>query len=104
MNLQNLIKSQHFENVVSSLTLVLGILLLHVVLRRIVLFKAKRPEGRLRWQVNIRTWLLLALFVGLVAIWAEALRTFAITITAVAVAGVIATKELFECISGYLLR
>ena len=57
-----------------------------------------------RWTANLRNLLLLLGVVGLVLIWAPQLRTFALSLTAVAVAVVIATKELILCFSGSLMR
>lgn len=57
-----------------------------------------------RWTANVRNALILIALVGLLMIWAPQLRTFALSVTAVAVAIVIATKELLLCISGSAFR
>ena len=57
-----------------------------------------------RWIVSSRNVVLFLLLVGLVLIWAPQLRTFALSLAAVAVAIVVATKELILCVSGALLR
>ncbi len=62
------------------------------------------PHLQRRWMANIRNLLLFLGLLGLVLIWAPQLRTFALSLTAVAVAVVIATKELILCFSGSLMR
>lgn len=57
-----------------------------------------------RWTANVRNALILTAIVGLLLIWAPQLRTFALSVTAVAVAIVIATKELILCLSGSAFR
>ncbi|QIQ86776.1 MAG: mechanosensitive ion channel [Erythrobacter sp.] len=57
-----------------------------------------------RWTANVRNALLLVAVVGLLMIWAPQLRTFALSLTAVAVAIVVATKELILCLSGSAFR
>jgi len=57
-----------------------------------------------RWTANVRNVLILVAVVGLIMIWAPQLRTFALSLTAVAVAIVVATKELILCLSGAALR
>ncbi|MDF1727753.1 MAG: mechanosensitive ion channel, partial [Sulfitobacter sp.] len=57
-----------------------------------------------RWIATSRTVFLLLLLIGLVLIWAPQLRTFALSLAAVAVAIVVATKEMILCISGSLMR
>jgi len=61
-------------------------------------------ETQRRWAVNIRN-ILFAIFIfGLIFIWAPPLQTFAVSIFAIAVALVLATKELIACMSGSGLR
>jgi len=57
-----------------------------------------------RWTARLRNVLILVAIVGLVMIWAPQLRTFALSLTAFAVASVIAMKELIMCFSGSALR
>ncbi|WP_414902406.1 mechanosensitive ion channel family protein [Sphingomonas flavalba] len=57
-----------------------------------------------RWTASLRNVLILIAIVGLVMIWAPQLRTFALSLTAFAVASVIAMKELIMCFSGSALR
>jgi small-conductance mechanosensitive channel len=93
------------------LAIVLGVWL---ATRRIVLLglgraKGAKPsrddfEARRRWLVNLRNSLVFVFLVGLVFIWARELRTFAVSLVALAAATVIATKELIQCMSGSVLR
>ncbi|WP_338244051.1 mechanosensitive ion channel family protein [Aurantiacibacter hainanensis] len=83
----------------------------------LVLFAARLIAGRAlkrrddlteqaarRWTANFRNLLILVAVIGLIMIWAPQLRTFALSLTAVAVAIVVATKELLLCLSGAALR
>jgi small-conductance mechanosensitive channel len=62
------------------------------------------PHVLRRWVVSSRNVVLFLILIGLVLIWAPQLRTFALSIAAVAVAIVVATKELILCVSGALVR
>jgi small-conductance mechanosensitive channel len=62
-------------------------------------------EDRQRRQLfYLRTVLTIAVLIGLLLIWAGALQNLLLSLTAVMVAVVIATKELLMCLSGFLLR
>lgn len=86
------------------------LLLLLLLLLRWALLRFLRREQRIsrelksRWRNFIKNAFLLAGIIGLVFIWAPQLRAFALSLTAVAVAVVVATKELILCLSGSLLR
>ncbi|WP_167767165.1 mechanosensitive ion channel family protein [Jannaschia formosa] len=62
------------------------------------------PQVQRRWLATGRNLFLFIFLVGLVLIWAPQLRTLALSLTAVAVAIVVATKELILCLSGAVLR
>ncbi|MCI0420462.1 MAG: mechanosensitive ion channel family protein [Acidobacteria bacterium] len=90
---------------ISSVILVVTIIFLRKLLVRAVLgLKSQELDHRRRWIVNIRNASLVALMLGLILIWAEPLRTIAVSFIALAVAAVIATKELILCISGAIVR
>ncbi|WP_232221259.1 mechanosensitive ion channel domain-containing protein [Pseudidiomarina salinarum] len=59
---------------------------------------------RRRWLVQTRNGLLLVMLLGLTLIWAQELRTLALSIVAIAVAFVVATKELILCVIGSIIK
>jgi small-conductance mechanosensitive channel len=61
-------------------------------------------ETQRRWAVNLRNGLLFLFLLGMIFIWAPQLQTFAVSVFAVAVAFVLATKEIIDCLSGSGLR
>jgi small-conductance mechanosensitive channel len=71
------------------------------VLRRTDLHSARMT---LRLTVQARRAALSVVAVGLTIIWASELRTMALSITAIAVALVVATKEMLLCVMGSILR
>jgi len=90
---------------ISSVILIVTVLVVKKLLLRAVLrLDSQQPEVRRRWVVNIRNASLVALLLGLIMIWAEPLRTLAVSFIALAVAAVIATKELILCVSGSVVR
>lgn len=75
-----------------------------LLVRMVVKAEHQFPEARRRWIVNIRNASIFILFVTLLGIWNEQLRTLAVSFIALAVALVIATKELILCLSGSIIR
>jgi small-conductance mechanosensitive channel len=89
----------------STILLLLSLFVLRwIALRYVRRERRLSKELKLRWQNVIKNVFVLAGFLGLVLIWAPQLRAFALSLTAVVVAIVIATKELILCVSGSLLR
>ena len=88
-----------------SLILLAVVLALRLILVRAVLSRESLSvETRRRWAASIRNALALVFIIGLIFIWAHQLSTFAVSLVAIAVALVLATKELILCISGTVLR
>lgn len=84
------------------IAIVLGIRLL---LARWLSRKASLPaEQRRKWLVRSRNAFFLVIAAGLIFIWVNELRTLAVSMLAIAVALVLATKELILCFSGAVLR
>ena len=89
----------------ASAALVLLLLLIRVVAGHAIRRRTDAaPHLQRRWTANLRNLLLVLALIGLVLIWAPQLRTLALSLTAVAVAVVIATKELILCFSGAVMR
>lgn len=92
-------------DIVASISLVSLLGLIRYLATRMIISKSKAslPVQR-RWSATIRNILFFLGLIGLLMIWAPQLRTFALSLTAVAVALVLATKELILCFSGSFLR
>ncbi len=89
---------------ISTAFLIIGGLIVRALIARFIKRQVDSPELRRRWLVQSRNGLLLLMILGLVLIWGEELRTLALSIVAIAVAIVVATKELIMCITGSILK
>jgi len=89
---------------INSLILAVTIAILRALTARFIRRTVQSAELRGRWLVNSRNAFLLLMLLGLVIIWGDELRTLALSIVAIAVAFVVATKELILCLTGSLLK
>jgi len=88
----------------SSLILIVAIVIARSVLRRVVMRAIQSAELRRRWLIQLRNAWLILLVLGMVLIWADELRTLALALVAIAVAFVVATKELILCVIGSVVK
>ena len=82
------------------LLLLVRIIFIHLIKRN----SAILSERQRQWSTRVKNLTWLIIFFGLFSIWWSELSNFAFSIAAVALALVIATKELILCFSGALLR
>lgn len=86
------------------------LLLVTLMAARHFLVRAVRNKAEIlnrdqrRWISQIKNGIILLILIGLVLIWAPQLRTLALSLAAVAVAFVVATKEMILCLSGAFMR
>lgn len=93
------------SDVLASAALILILLAARILLGHAIKSRTNvAPHVVRRWTASLRNILLPVGLLGLVMIWAPQLRTFALSLTAVVVALVVATKELILCLSGSALR
>lgn len=92
-------------NLLAVLALLVVVATLRLILVRTVVEREGVPlEDRRRLAIQIRNLLAIVFIVGLFFILANELRAFAVSLVAIAVAIVLATKELILCLSGSALR
>lgn len=98
---------QHQYLGLSLVTLVLvgGLILAYRLTKRAIhRTRWPTPEARKRWTVTARNITVLLVIGGLVIIWAQPLGQLTLYLLGVALALVIATKELIMCVGGEILR
>lgn len=95
---------QLFRPVIATLILIAAIVTIRAILAKFIRKSVRSTDLRRRWLVQTRNALILLMVVGLMLIWAEELRTLALGIVAIAVAFVVATKELIMCLTGSLVK
>lgn len=90
--------------ILETVVLVFVVILLRAIVSRFIKKKVHSKELQRRWIVQTRNAIILTLLLGLVIIWGEELRTLALSVVAIAVAFVVATKELIMCVTGSILK
>jgi len=93
-----------YKPLITSALLILAFLVLRILISRFLKKRIASADLRRKWHVQLRNGLILLLIFGFIVIWSNELRTFAISIVAIAVAFVVATKELILCITGSILK
>jgi small-conductance mechanosensitive channel len=93
-----------FELIGSALLLALPVVVRRLAERALRRDNEFLSDYRRRLLSNLRNGLVFVVLVGMVLIWAPSLRSFALSLTAFAVAFIVATKELILCLSGAFLR
>lgn len=89
---------------ISTVILLVAIIVLRSLVVRFIRRNVAATELRRKWLVNSRNGLLLILLLGLVLIWGNELRALALSVVAIAIAFVVATKELILCLTGSLIK
>lgn len=88
----------------STLILLAAVLVARSLSGKFIRKSIQSTELRRKWLVQSRNGLILLFLLGLVMIWGEELRTLALSLVAIAVAFVVATKELILCVLGGILK
>ncbi len=88
----------------STLLLMVAVGIGHTLMVRFIRRTVTATELRRKWLVQSRNGFVLLLVLGLLIIWGSELRTLALSIVAIAVAFVVATKELILCVTGSILK
>ncbi|MFN3167658.1 MAG: mechanosensitive ion channel domain-containing protein [Phycisphaeraceae bacterium] len=102
---QNGLQSHWVAQTLASVGVVVVALALRWVLRRAVNSQHKvSGDLRRRWLLQVRNLTFALIAIGLVLIWATELKTAAISVVAIVVAIVLATKELILCLTGGFLK
>ncbi|MCB0417290.1 MAG: mechanosensitive ion channel family protein [Bdellovibrionaceae bacterium] len=92
-------------NLLGTIVLLLAVIAIRfVAINAILRAKNLSVETRRRWSVNLRKTLLIFWVSGVLFIWGPEIRGLALSLAAVAVAVVIALKELILCVTGSFLR
>ncbi|MEJ7137905.1 mechanosensitive ion channel domain-containing protein [Amphibiibacter pelophylacis] len=101
----NDLQSQHGPEILRSIILVAFLVAVRLIIGRLLGWnESLRIEDRRQWLVNSRNILFMLGVLGLGLIWARELESLLLSVLALGVGLIIATKELILCVSGTLVR
>ncbi|HEY1096777.1 MAG TPA: mechanosensitive ion channel family protein [Alphaproteobacteria bacterium] len=105
----SLVTVAFWESLGSRATSTIAVLLAGILLRWLIGVWLEKDTSLphpvvVQWRQRLRYVLLIIVGIALLIIWAPQLRTFAVSIVAVAAALVIAFKELITCLTGAVIR
>jgi len=93
------------QGAITTVLLIAGVVLLRYFLSHFVRGKSEiLDKEQRRWLNHINNGTTILVLLGLILIWTPQIHTFALSLTAFAVAVVLSTKELLMCITGGFLR
>ncbi|MGB0452158.1 MAG: mechanosensitive ion channel family protein [Bacteriovoracaceae bacterium] len=96
---------QYYEQILSTFILIAVLAVTRLILQRIVNYtKGILRENKRRLSVNINSFLTFVGVILIAVIWIQELQSIALSLIAIAVALVLATKELIMCLSGTFFK
>ncbi|RDB31329.1 putative integral membrane protein [Candidatus Similichlamydia laticola] len=101
-----LIEGFAFSHLLATCVYVFSLIFVRRLIERVIKSQAGEQwsqEYRLKAIGHVRSTILALVVIGLIFIWAEELRSFTVSVFAIAVAVVMAFLELIRCVHGYLL-
>ncbi len=99
------INSEFNQNIITSIIFIIAMVLIRLAVQKSLnRWKFNSVEEKRKWIVQIRNVWFFLNFLGLLFIWATALKAFALSLVAVAAAIAIATKEYFLCFLGGVFK
>jgi small-conductance mechanosensitive channel len=93
-----------YARLLATVLAVIVILVLRNVAVRAILRNAPKGEVRRSWIVNVRNVTVFTILVVILAIWSGQIAPYTTAVLAFAVAMVIATKEIIQCLLGSFIR
>lgn len=106
MDLKALLENEELlQKLAASVAWLVGVVVLRVMALRFVREQKWSTDAvRVRWHVRLGQIALLLLVLGFLLLWGSEIQAIALSAVAIAAALVLATKELFMCISGAIYR
>ena len=98
-------ENEYLAKAVGTALVVFGLIVVYRLIKRVIRrTKWPTPEARKRWIVTARNITILLILGALIIIWAEQLGNLTLYLVGVALALVMAAKELIMCLGGEILR